>query len=117
MAQLSDRSYEQVRVSILEFLDTDVFNVSVENCAAIEPGLEQFLKDASLSGDTTEEEIAFLKDLKLKGKRPSRIYYYRELQNRRDPLHFPSVARNPENQIDRSGAAGTAKECFHEKQF
>ena len=32
MAQLSERSYEQLRVSILEFLDTDVFNVSVENC-------------------------------------------------------------------------------------
>ena len=34
MAQLSDRSYEQVRVSILEFLDTDVFSVSVENCVS-----------------------------------------------------------------------------------
>jgi transcriptional regulator with XRE-family HTH domain len=135
MAQLSDRSYEQVRVSILEFLDTEVFSVSVENCvsfldpiidsweidlktfsmavvpnrrltavslkrfefaeqeatdpAAMEPGLEQFLRDASLSGDATEEEIAFLKALKLRGKRPSPIYYYRELQNLRDPLHFP----------------------------
>ena len=34
MAQLSGRSYEQVRVAILEFLDTDVFNVSVENCVS-----------------------------------------------------------------------------------
>ena len=139
MAQLSNRSYEQVRVAILEFLDTDAFNVSVENCVsfldpiidswdidlktfgmavvpnrrltagnlkrfefaeqelpqpvAIQPGLEQFLKDGSLSGDVTEEEIAFLKALKLRGKRPSPIYYYRELQNLRDPLHFPSVAR------------------------
>jgi len=139
MAQLGDRSYEQVRVSILEFLDTDVFNVSVENCisfldpivdswdidlktfgmqvvpnrrltagslkrfefaeqespepVAVEPGLEQFLRDVSLSGDATEEEIAFLKALKLRGKRPSPIYYYRELQNLRDPLHFPSVAQ------------------------
>jgi transcriptional regulator with XRE-family HTH domain len=143
MAQLSDRSYEQVRVSILEFLDTDVFNVSVENCisfldpiidswnidlksfgmevvpnrrltagslkrfefaeqeppqpVAIEPGLEQFLKDASLSGDATEEEIAFLKALKLRGKRPSPIYYYRELQNLRDPLHFPSAGQPGES--------------------
>ena len=31
MAQLSGRSYEQMRVVILEFLDVDVFNVSVEN--------------------------------------------------------------------------------------
>ena len=139
MAQLSGRSYEQVRVSILEFLDTDVFNVSAENCisfldpiidswdidlktfgievvlnrrlteespkrfefaeqeppqpAALEPGLEQFLKDASLSGGASDEEIAFLKGLKLRGKRPSPIYYYRELQNLRDPLHFLSVAQ------------------------
>ena len=137
MAQASTRSYEQVRVDLLEFLDTDVFNISVEYCtsfldpmidswdidlktfgmevilnkqlaadtrkrfafaeqeppqpAAIEPGLEQFLKDASLSGDATEKEIAFLKALKLGGKRPSPIYYYRELQNLRDPLHFPSA--------------------------
>jgi transcriptional regulator with XRE-family HTH domain len=143
MAQLSDRSYEQVRVSILEFLDTDVFNISVENClsflepiidswdidlrtfgmevvpnrrltagslkrfefaeqepprpVAMEPGLEQFLKDASLSGDATEEEIVFLKALKLRGKRPSPIYYYRELQNLRDPLHFPSVGQPGES--------------------
>jgi transcriptional regulator with XRE-family HTH domain len=34
MAQLSSRSYEQMRVSILEFLDTDVFNVSIENCVS-----------------------------------------------------------------------------------
>jgi len=143
MAQLSNRSYEQVRVAILEFLDTDVFNVSLENCvsfldpiidswdidlktfgmavvpnrrvtaanlkrfefaeqkspqpAPMEPGLEQFLKDGSLSGDVTEEEIAFLKALKLRGKRPSPIYYYRELQNLRDPLHFPSLAQPGES--------------------
>jgi len=140
MAQASTRSYEQVRVALLEFLDTDVFNISVEHCVAflepmieswdidlktfgmevilnqrlaadarkrfefaeqetpkpvaIEPGLQQFLQDASLSGDATEEEIAFLKALKLSGKRPSPLYYYRELQNLRDPLHFPSVARS-----------------------
>jgi transcriptional regulator with XRE-family HTH domain len=136
MAQLSSRSYEQMRVAILEFLDADVFNVSIENCVAfldpmieswdidiktfgvevvlnrrlapgslkrfefveqepqepfaIEPGFEQFLKDESLSGDATEEEIEFLKLLKFKGRRPAPIYYYRELQNLRDPLHFPA---------------------------
>jgi transcriptional regulator with XRE-family HTH domain len=149
MAQLSNRSYEQVRVAILEFLDTDVFNVSLESCVsfldpiidswdidlrsfgmvvvpncrltaanlkrfefseqeppqpvAVEPGLVQFLKDGSLSGDVTQEEIAFLKALKLRGKRPSPIYYYRELQNLRDPLHFPSVKRNPAGRISRRG--------------
>lgn len=139
MAQLSGRSYEQMRVAILEFLDTDVFSVSAGNCIsfldpmidswdidlktfgmgvvlnrrltagslkrfefaeqepprplAVEPGLEQFLKDASLSGDATEEEIEFLKTLKFREKQPSPIYYYRELQNLRDPLHFPPVAQ------------------------
>jgi transcriptional regulator with XRE-family HTH domain len=136
MAQLSGRSYEQMRVAILEFLDTDVFNVSIENCVSfldpmieswdidmktfgmevvlnrrlapgvlkrfefveqeraepftLEPGFEQFLKDKSLSGDATEEEIEFLKALKFKGRRPAPLYYYRELQNLRDPLHFPA---------------------------
>ena len=56
----------------------------------MEPGLELFLNDASLSAGVTDEEVAFLKALKLTGKRPSPIYYYRELQNLRDPLHFPS---------------------------
>jgi transcriptional regulator with XRE-family HTH domain len=133
MAQLSGRSYEQTRVAMLEFLDTDVFNVSIENCVSFldpmidswdiemktfgmevalnrrlapgslkrfefveqqpeqvetEPGLEQFLRDKSLSGDATEEEIEFLKSLRLRGKRPAALYYYRELQNLRDPLHF-----------------------------
>lgn len=137
MAELSHRSYEQTRVAILEFLDTDVsdvFHISVENCVAflnpvieswdidlrtfgvevvlnrrlslgplkrfefvekeaeefpmVEPGLEEFLRDESLSGDTTEEEIEFLKALKFREKRPTAIYYYRELQNLRDPFHF-----------------------------
>ena len=134
MARLSDRSYEQMRVMILEFLDTDVFNVSVENYVSfldpliefwdldletfgveiilnrrltlgrprrfdfverepegpfdVEPGLEEFLKDASLSGDATGEEIEFLKRLRFIERRPAPLYYYRELQNLRDPLHF-----------------------------
>ncbi len=142
MAQLSGRSYEQMRVAILEFLDTDVFNVSIENCVAfldpmieswdidmktfgmevvlnrrlapgvlkrfefveqeraepfaLEPGFEQFLRDKSLSGDATEEEIEFLKELKFKGRRPAPLYYYRELQSIRDPLHFPAAARPKE---------------------
>jgi hypothetical protein len=59
---------------------------------AIEPGFEEFLKDKSLSCDVTEEEIEFLKALRVRGKRPSPLYYYRELQNLRDPLHFPAAA-------------------------
>ena len=56
-----------------------------------EPGLEAFLKDRSLSGDATAEEIDFLKRLRFKGKRPTPLYYYRELQNLRDPLHFRTL--------------------------
>jgi hypothetical protein len=55
---------------------------------AMQRGLQEFLEDKSLSGDATEEEIRFLKKLSLKGRRPAPIYYYRELQNLRDPVHF-----------------------------
>jgi transcriptional regulator with XRE-family HTH domain len=43
VAQLSDRSYEELRVSILEFLDTDVFHVSIENCVSfLDPLIESW---------------------------------------------------------------------------
>ncbi|MFH1741106.1 MAG: helix-turn-helix transcriptional regulator [bacterium] len=134
VARLSNRSYEQMRVMILEFLDADVFTLSPENCvsfmgplieswdvdlvtfgmdiilnqrvapgqrkkfefvetepsqaSAEESGLTEFLGDPSLSGDATEEEIEFLRKLRFNTKRPSPLYYYREMQNLRDPLHF-----------------------------
>ena len=137
VARVSRRSYKQMRVMILEFLDTDVFHVSLENCVSFldplidswdidlatfsmnivlnrrfapghskrlefveaesdrpsggEPGLNAFLKDASLSGKVTPEEIEFLKRLSFNGKRPTPLYYYRELQNLRDPLHFSAL--------------------------
>jgi hypothetical protein len=55
---------------------------------AQEPGLTAFLKDATLSGDVTEEELTFLRRLKFKTQRPTPLYYYREVQNLRDPIHF-----------------------------
>jgi transcriptional regulator with XRE-family HTH domain len=58
----------------------------------VEPGLEEFLKDASLGGDATDDEIDFLKSLRFDQRRPTRWYYYRELQNLRDPLHFQPAA-------------------------
>jgi transcriptional regulator with XRE-family HTH domain len=142
MAELGGRGYQQMRMAMLEFLDTDVFNAPVENCVAfldplieswdvdiatfgvdirlnrrlalghlrrfefverepeqpfeLEPGLEEFLSDASLSGDATGDEIEFLKRLRLKDRRPAPIYYYRELQNLRDPLHFRPSAQPEE---------------------
>ena len=137
VARLSGRSYEAMRVSILEFLEKDVFNVSVDNCVSFldplveswdidlatfgmeivlnrrlipgyakkfefverepaqseeEPGLKEFLRHQSVSGDATEEEIEFLKKLRFNGKHPTPLYYYRELQNLRDPLHFRALA-------------------------
>ena len=133
VARLSGRSYEAMRVSILEFLETDVFNVSAENCMSFldplveswdidlatfgmgivlnrrlipdyakkfefverelvqpeeEAALKEFLRYQSVNGDATEEEIEFLKNLRFNGKQPTPLYYYRELQNLRDPLHF-----------------------------
>jgi transcriptional regulator with XRE-family HTH domain len=134
VARLSHRRYEQMRVLVLEFLDTNIFKLSAEQCVAFldplieswdidlatfgveivlsrrvareplkkfefvereperpeveEPGFRDFLKDRSLGGDATGEEIEFLSRLRFKGKRPTSLYYYRELQNLRDPLHF-----------------------------
>lgn len=68
-----------------EFVERDVAAPIVE-----EPGLEAFLEDPSLRGDATAEEIEFLKQLRFSGKRPTPLYYYRELQSLRDPLHFHS---------------------------
>ena len=134
VAQISHRSYEQMRVNILEFLDEDVFHLSPQNCVAFlqpiiqswdidlktfgmdvvlnhrvarggarkfefvekepepaqqeEPGLTDFLQSPTLSRDATAEEIDFLRKLRFNGKRPTALYYYREIQNLRDPLHF-----------------------------
>jgi len=134
VAELGGRSHEEMRVIVLEFLDTDIFHLSPENCVSFldplleswdvdlatfrleivlnprvvaghvkrfafvereadqlfveEPGLREFLQDPALSSTATEVEVQFLKRLKLQGKRPTSLYYYRELQNLRDPLHF-----------------------------
>jgi transcriptional regulator with XRE-family HTH domain len=53
-----------------------------------EPGFKAFLRDRALSGDATESEITFLRDLRFSSARPTPMYYYRELQNLRDPIHF-----------------------------
>jgi len=134
VARLSNRDYEKMQVNILEFLDTDIFHVSIDNCVSFleplieswdidlenfdieivlnnrvvsehikklefaekepeqtfdeEPGFKEFLNDDVLSSDASEEEVAFLRKLRFKTKRPTPLYYYRELQSLRDPLHF-----------------------------
>jgi len=134
VARLTDTSYEEMRVTAIDFLETDVFNISPENCVTFldplieswdidfatfameivlnhrlapghprkfefverhpaapvneEPGLRAFLQDPSLSGNATADEIEFLKKLRFTRHRPTPLYYYRELQNLRDPLHF-----------------------------
>ena len=139
VARLAGRSYEQMRVTLLEFLDTDVFSLSHENCVSfldplieswdvdlatfgmeivlnrrvapgdprrfefvetgpdqpvVEPGFKEFLNDSSLSGTATKEEMELLRNLRFNGKRPTAIYYYRELQSLRDPLHFRAENRS-----------------------
>lgn len=134
VADLSSRTFEETRVIVLEFLDTDIFHLSREHCVSFldplieswdidlatfaldivlnprvvsghvkrfefierepdqlfgeEPGLTEFLQDPALGGTATENEVAFLKRLRFRDKRPTPLYYYRELQNLRDPLHF-----------------------------
>src|SRR5260370_51627 len=51
VARLSGRSYKQMRVMILEFLDTDVFHVSGENCVSfLNPLIESWDIDLSSFG-------------------------------------------------------------------
>jgi transcriptional regulator with XRE-family HTH domain len=66
----------------------EFMEIASDRLPTAEPGFQEFLSNASLSGDATEEELAFLKALKFNGRRPTHLYYYRELQNLRDPLHF-----------------------------
>ncbi len=139
VTRLAGQSYEQMRVTLLEFLDTDVFSLSHENCVSfldplietwdvdlttfgmeivlnrriasgdprrfefvetgpgqplIEPGFKEFLNDSSLSGTATKEETELLRNLRFNGKRPTSIYYYRELQSLRDPIHFRAENRS-----------------------
>jgi transcriptional regulator with XRE-family HTH domain len=134
VARLGGRSFEAMRVRVLEFLDTDIFHLSAEHCLSFldpliaswridlatfrleialndrvapepaiafefvqhtaepprpeEPGLTEFLRDESLSGSATREELDFLRGLQFTGRRPTALYYYREWQNLRDPVHF-----------------------------
>jgi len=147
VAKLGNRSYEEMRIAIPEFLDTDIFNVSSETCVSFldplieswdidlatfvieitlnhgvasrhprrfefveseteptfeeEPGLREFLKDTSLSGDATQDEMEFLRKLRFRGKRPAPLYYYRELQNFRDPLHFCTPQIGPDKEASK----------------
>jgi len=134
VARLGGQSHEQMRVKVLDFMETDVFSVSADNsltffqplieswdvdletfgmeivlnrhlapgppkkfefveqdaatAAGEGPGFKAFLCDPTLRGDATAEEIEFLRKLTFTAKQPTPLYYYRELQNLRDPLHF-----------------------------
>jgi transcriptional regulator with XRE-family HTH domain len=135
VAKLRRQSYEELRAMILEFLETEVLDLSIEHCSAFldpvidswdidlktfameiilnerlaatqimkfqfvevgaslpgeeEPGLKEFLRTTAMSGDATAEELEFIKSLRFRRRRPSPLYFYRELQSLRDPLHFP----------------------------
>ena len=55
VARLSRHSYEQMRVMVLEFLDTDIFHVSVDNCVSF---LEPLIKTWDIDLATFGVEIA-----------------------------------------------------------
>lgn len=63
---------------------------SIEEPAVVEePSLRAFLRDATLSAGVTAEEIESLRRMEFPGsRRPTPLFYYRTLQNLRDPLHF-----------------------------
>lgn len=53
-----------------------------------EPGFVEFINDPSLSSSATKDELAFLGGLRFPTGRPTALFYYRVLQDLRDPLHF-----------------------------
>ena len=152
VARLSGQSYEQMRVILLEFLDTDVFNVSVENCVsfldplieswdidlvtfAMEivlnrrlapghprkfefveteadqpseevPGFKRFLRDPSLSGGATEEEIEFLKRLRFNGKTAHSALLLPGITEPQGPAPFSSARADPEKKHTGPAPAG-----------
>jgi len=65
------------------------FREEIEETPEEEPGFRKFLKDPNLNNGATPEEIEFLRRMRFpSGGRPTAIFYYRTLQNLRDPLHF-----------------------------
>lgn len=134
VARRNEKSYAQMRTIVLEFLEADIFSLSIQNSTYLldplikdwdidlvtfhmsvnvnptlakeqlrkfafveigddtpqedERGLKNFLRNKSLSQGITEEETEFLRRLKFNEKRPTALYYHRELQNLRDPFHF-----------------------------
>jgi transcriptional regulator with XRE-family HTH domain len=60
-----------------------------------EHAFREFLSNPNMSADATEQELYFLKKLKLNQKSPTPLFYYRALQTLRDPLNFavPNAAR------------------------
>jgi hypothetical protein len=66
-----------------EFVETEPIDGSDEPS-----GFAEFLEDTRLSGDITEEEVRLLRLCRFDGRRPTKLFYHRALQNLRDPLHF-----------------------------
>ena len=61
---------------------------TLANHSGEEPGLTDFLDDPRLGVDVAQEEVRLLRQQRFGGRRPNKLYYYRLLQNLRDPLHF-----------------------------
>jgi transcriptional regulator with XRE-family HTH domain len=162
VAKLRRQTYEEARSIILEFLDTDVFSISVDHCATflspmidswdidfatfgievrlnpqlssveslkfqyveredgrsgqVEPGFEEFLRSPELRRDATEEELDFLRNLGFPSRRPTALYYYRTLQDLRDPLHFQAGATLPVRKRSDNNTAEKRRQLLSRKK-
>jgi transcriptional regulator with XRE-family HTH domain len=88
MEVLLNKRLVSARVVRFEFVETGALPTAEE-----EPGLKEFLRNPGMSKDASCEEIAFLESLRFHRVNPTALYYYRELQSLRDPLHFPARPR------------------------
>jgi len=162
MAEASGRTYEELRVGVLEFLDTDVRHLSPDSCVSfleptidswdidletfgmeitlnrgltkarkrryefseqsasqlevMEPGFRAFLANEAMTRGISEDEIAFLRRLRFEGRRPTPLYYYRALQNLRDPLHFAPSESDTRTWSKLSRSAESARRIGNERR-
>lgn len=92
VARLTSRSYEQIRVTILEFLDADVFSLSPESCVSfLDPMIESWSIDL----------VTFGMDIVLNRRlvpEHTRRYEFVETEPERRPQEEPGLTeflRNP----------------------
>lgn len=103
VAWLVGRSYEQMRVTILEFLDTDIFSVSAENC---DMSLDRLIESWDIDLATLAMEVVLNRKLAyISRKQMESQGILRQSQSHRSvaPMHKYIEANGVEKQMQAHG--------------